>query len=149
LIARDVQKWKYRPLFACVFGSAARHDGDDVSDIDLLLVRPSTKSEFDEKQKNSPALAVLEFGATAFASRVLRESQVEVWEKEVDALHERVQLWSGNPLQVINISALVWSDHRNKKSEIYRNITNDGVPLYDELNSSPHPYVFPEEGSED
>src|SRR5665213_866259 len=27
LIARDVEKWRYPPLFACIFGSAARHDG--------------------------------------------------------------------------------------------------------------------------
>jgi hypothetical protein len=149
LIAHDVEKWKYPPLFACVFGSAARHDGDDSSDIDLLLVRPSTRSEFIGKQKNSPALAAVQFGATAIASRVLLESQVDVWEKSVDTLRGRVQLWSGNPLQVVDISAIDWTDHRNKKSEIYQNIATDGVRLYDELGSSPFPYVFPKHGYED
>jgi len=149
LIARDVEKWKNPPLFACVFGSAARHDGDGSSDIDLLLVRPSTKSEFNEKQKNNPAMAAIEFGATVVTSRVLLESQVDVWERSVDTLRGRVQLWSGNPLQVVDISAIVWADHRKKRTEIYQNITSDGVRLYDELDSGPFPYVFPKDGEND
>jgi predicted nucleotidyltransferase len=149
LIARDVQRWKSPPLLACVFGSAARHDGDFSSDVDLLLVRPSTRSEINEKQKKNPALALIEFGATVLNSRVLTDSQIETWEKSVDALRGKVQLWSGNPLQVVDISAISWSDHRNKKTEIYRNIANDGIRLYDEFGSSPYPYVFPKEGLDD
>ena len=147
LIARDVERWRYPPLFACIFGSAARHDGDSASDIDLLLVRPSTRSEISEKQKNNPALAAIEFSMTALTSRVLLESQLDVWERSVDKLRGRVQLWSGNPLQVINISAIVWAEHRNIKSEIYNNIHNDGVRLYDELGSTL--YKFPKEGTEE
>lgn len=145
LMAREVEKWKFPPLYACVFGSAARHDGDSTSDIDLLLVRPSTHSEISEKQKNNPALAVIEFGVTALTSRVLLESQLDVWERSVDRLRSRVQLWSGNPLQVVNISAIVWADHRNLKTDIYNNIRNDGVRLYDELGSTL--YRFPKEGA--
>src|SRR5258708_27132853 len=36
----EVASWRVRPLYACVFGSAARGDGDESSDIDLVRVHP-------------------------------------------------------------------------------------------------------------
>jgi predicted nucleotidyltransferase len=144
LIARDVERWKYPPLYACAFGSAARRDGNSASDIDLLLVRPSTRVEISEKQGNNPALATLEFGTAALTSRVLLDSQLDTWERSVDRLRGRAQLWSGNPLQVVNISIVVWADHCSRKSEIYTNIKNDEVRLYDELG--PTVYGYPKEG---
>ena len=36
----EIGRWKPQPLYACVFGSAAKGDGDITSDIDLLLVHP-------------------------------------------------------------------------------------------------------------
>ncbi len=145
LIARDVERWKVRPLYASIFGSAARHDGGSASDIDLLLVRPSTPSEINEKQRNNVALAAIELGATVFTSRVLLESQLDAWEKSLDRLRDRVHQWSGNPLQVVNISAIVWSEHRRQKSEIYENIRRDEVRLYDEFG--PTTYRFPKESA--
>jgi predicted nucleotidyltransferase len=143
LIARDMEKWKYPPLYASVFGSAARHDGDSESDIDLLLVRPSTHAEISEKQGNNPALAATEFGVTALTSRVLLEAQLDVWERSIDRLRSRVQLWSGNPLQVVNLSSIVWAEHRHRKTEIYNNIKNDEVRLYDDFAL----YRFPKDGA--
>ena len=96
-----------------------------------------------EKQKNNSALTAIEFCMTALTPRVLLESQLDVWERSVDKLRRRVQLWSGNPLQVINISTIVWAEHRNIKSEIYNDSRNDGVRLYDELGSTL--YKFPKE----
>jgi predicted nucleotidyltransferase len=143
LIARDVEKWKYPPLYASAFGSAARHDGTSESDIDLLLVRPSTRSEISEKQRNNPVPAGIEFGVTALTSRVLLESQLDRWEKSVERLRGRVQLWSGSPLQVVNICSTVWAEHRHNMTEIYNNIKSDEVRLYDDLSATP--YRFPEE----
>jgi predicted nucleotidyltransferase len=37
--------WNPKPVYACVFGSAARQDGDASSDIDLLLVHPPHPGE--------------------------------------------------------------------------------------------------------
>jgi predicted nucleotidyltransferase len=145
LIARDIERWKYPPLYASIFGSAARHDGDSESDIDLLLVRPSTHSEISEKQRNNPVLAGIEFGVTALTSRILLESQLDVWEKSIDKLRGRVRLWSGNPLQVVDISSTVWAEHRHNKTEIYNNIKIDEVRLYDELGATL--YRFPKERS--
>ncbi|MGC2485497.1 MAG: hypothetical protein WA359_04545 [Acidimicrobiales bacterium] len=145
LIARDVERWKYPPLYASAFGSAARRDGTSESDIDMLLVRPSTRSEISEKQENSAVLAEFEFGVTAPTFRVLLESQLDVWEKSVERLRSRVQLWTGNPLQVVNISSVAWAEQRHNKTEIYNNIRNDEVRLYDELG--PTLYRFPKERS--
>jgi hypothetical protein len=144
LIARDFDKWKYAPLYACIFGSAARRDGGSESDIDLLLVRPSTHAEISEKQGNNPAPAAIELGVSFFTSGVMLESQLDTWEKSVDRLRDRVQMWSGNPLQVVNISTIVWSEHQNQKTEIYRNIASDGIRLYDAFG--PTLYRYPKDG---
>jgi predicted nucleotidyltransferase len=37
-IRAELNKWRPKPYYACVFGSAARADGGTTSDIDLLLV---------------------------------------------------------------------------------------------------------------
>jgi len=132
-IAREVERWSVRPLYACVFGSAARHDGDSESDIDLLIVRPSTVSELNEAQKNKSVWAALGMWADAISTRVMSETQIKKWESNVDKLQDLVRRWTGNPLQVVNLSAIEWSEQRRAKSEVYRNIVQDEVRLYDEL----------------
>jgi len=51
-ISREIEKWSVSPLYASVFGSAARGDGESNSDIDLLLLRPSTITEIAVAKKN-------------------------------------------------------------------------------------------------
>jgi len=95
-IAREVERWSVRPLYACVFGSAARHDGDSESDIDLLIVRPSTVSELNEAQKNKSVWAALGMWADAISTRVMSETQIKKWESNVDKLPDLVRRWTGN-----------------------------------------------------
>jgi len=142
-IAREVERWSVRPLYACVFGSAARHDGDSESDIDLLIVRPSTVSELNEAQKNKSVWAALGMWADAISTRVMSETQIKKWESNVDKLQDLVRRWTGNPLQVVNLSAIEWSEQRRAKSEVYRNIVQDEVRLYDELG--PLVYKYPKD----
>jgi len=42
--------WNPKPVYGCVFGSAARGDGDVHSDIDLLLVRAPVAGETDPRR---------------------------------------------------------------------------------------------------
>jgi predicted nucleotidyltransferase len=135
-ILASLDSWKVRPLYACVFGSAARHDGDSGSDIDLLLVRPATRSEIVAKQSNAPMKAALDLGVTAVTSRIMAQSNLAIWEESVDRLHDEVRKWSGNPLQVVSISSIEWAEHRRKKTAIYKNIVADEVRLYEETATS-------------
>lgn len=139
--AREVERWNVRPLYACVFGSAARHEGDSNSDIDLLLVRPSTIAEVNEARKSKSVMAALGLWAEVIATRVMADAQIKKWDSNVDELHDVVRRWTGNPLQVVSLSAIEWSEHRRAKSAIYQNIRQDEIRLYDELG--PMIYKYP------
>jgi predicted nucleotidyltransferase len=140
-LARELERWRVRPLYACVFGSGARQEGNAESDIDLLIIRPSTLSEVNEAQKNKSLWAAVGIWTDVISTRVMSTTQVKNWEANVDRLHDLVRRWTGNPLQVVNISAIEWSDLRRKKSPTYMNIVRDEIRLYDELG--PLVYKYP------
>ncbi len=75
-IRETVRSWKPAPEALWMFGSAARGDGTANSDIDLLVVRPSTASGDD------PA-----------------------WRGQSDHLAESVSTWSGNDCQMLEYSS--------------------------------------------
>jgi DNA-binding transcriptional ArsR family regulator len=45
----EVASWSPRPVHASLFGSAARGDGTTASDLDLLVVRPDSRSEAEDQ----------------------------------------------------------------------------------------------------
>lgn len=74
----DLDDWKMRVQAAWLFGSAARGAGPE-SDIDVLSVRsdsPSLGSAADEDQ----------------------------WESQLQSFTERVQMWSGNPRELLELT---------------------------------------------
>ena len=85
--AREVEGWNVRPLYACIFGSAARQDGDSSSDIDLLLVRPPTVAEISEAQMRKSVLASFGMWATAITQRMLSDAQVKKWNANADKMN--------------------------------------------------------------
>jgi len=139
-IAREVERWRVRPLYASVFGSGARHQGNSESDIDLLIIRPSTLSEVNEAQKNKSLWMALGIWNEVVSARVMSAAQIRKWESNVDDLHDSVRRWTGNPLQVVSLSAIEWSEHRRAKSAIYQNIVQDEIRLYDELGLTVYKY---------
>jgi predicted nucleotidyltransferase len=140
-LSRELERWSVRPLYACVFGSAARHEGDIDSDIDLLVVRPSTISEVNEAQRSKSIWSAVGMWAEVISTRVMSEAQTKKWTSNVDNLHDLVRRWTGNPLQIVSITAIEWSENRRAKSAIYRNIAQDEIRLYDEL--APVKYSYP------
>lgn len=46
----EVESWGRRPLHVSLFGSAARGDGTTASDLDLLVVRPDSRSEAEDRK---------------------------------------------------------------------------------------------------
>jgi predicted nucleotidyltransferase len=93
--------WDPKPVYGSVFGSAARGDGDADSDIDLLLVMASQ----------------------------LTARQAAKWDRQVKHLHELVPAWTGNPLQVVEMSAFEWADHRRRRTGLFTEINRDGIQV--------------------
>jgi hypothetical protein len=85
-------------------------------------------------------MAALGLWAEVIATRVMSDAQIKKWDSNVDGLHDIVRRWTGNPLQVVSISAIEWSEHRRAKSTIYQNIRQDEIRLYDELGPMIYKY---------
>ncbi len=129
--------WNPKPVYGCVFGSAARGDGDAQSDIDLLLVHAPLPGERDPRRSAGGLDAVAGFAAE-FMTMPLTERQMAKWRRQVDQLRELVRGWTGNPLQVLEMSALQWADHQRRQSALFGEISNAAVEVVSgSLSSSP------------
>jgi Nucleotidyltransferase domain. len=69
-----VAGWQLRPVHASVFGSAARGDGGQDSDIDVFIVRPPTVGEDDE-----------------------------IWRSQLVELQDSVRQWTGNHASISEV----------------------------------------------
>lgn len=82
-LGNEVQHWQVAALHASIFGSTARGDADQNSDVDLLLVRPDDLNDADD----------------------------EVWDAQVSALRDSVRRWTGNSCQTFVVDALRLGEH--------------------------------------
>lgn len=73
--ASEIASWAYRPVWAALFGSMVRGEGDASSDIDLVLV--------------------LADGSDVHAPH---------WMAQIDRLAERVQAWTGNDASIVTFT---------------------------------------------
>jgi predicted nucleotidyltransferase len=122
----ELAAWRPRPLYACVFGSAARGDGDEASDIDLLLVHPPFAGE-KKPQRLSPI--ILSQLADALGPTYRRTDPAEQWQSQVDRLRTLVQCWTGNSLQVVDLSFYEWRHPNKAHQPLLAEIQRDGVEL--------------------
>ncbi|MGH3275278.1 MAG: nucleotidyltransferase domain-containing protein [Streptosporangiaceae bacterium] len=119
--------WNPKPRYACVFGSAARADGDSRSDIDVLLVHPPFPGDPDPLRQ--PGVASLPGHASELMTVRLTERQAAKWHRQVDELHSLVRAWTGNPLQALEMSSSEWADHGLRRTGIYQEITRDAIKV--------------------
>jgi hypothetical protein len=128
-LRETIRGWRPRPIYACVFGSAARGDGDSESDIDLLVVHPPLPGETapgrqPAKQNIPPWAAGLEW-----TPMVLSKAKANAWRSQVDRLHEEVRQWTGNSLQVVDVSYWDWVGGMASDAALFAEIQRDAVPL--------------------
>ena len=74
-LTAQIAQWEPAPTHASLFGSAARGDGSQDSDIDLLIVRPDAVDADDER-----------------------------WEAQVEQLRHLVARWTGNRTAIAELS---------------------------------------------
>lgn len=124
----EVAGWREPPLFACVFGSAARGDGGVDSDIDVLLVQPMLSADLVGAAKGMSPLSA---GLTALNATLTGKSGVnaERWQEQVDALREHVRAWTGNPAQVVDVTAREWLQPSADLRPLVAEVQRDAVEL--------------------
>ena len=121
--------WALKPMYASVFGSAARRDGGPESDIDLLLVHPNLPGDKRPPKRDKGFWGQLNDVAAGWASQVPLASNGADWLTQVDQLRAKVQRWTGNPLQVVDVSLWQWAGMRNTDPALFDQIARDGVTV--------------------
>jgi DNA-binding GntR family transcriptional regulator len=129
-----LNSWKTGPLYACVFGSAARGDGDSDSDIDLLLVHPPFPGDSDPQRRSSAPGDQPAGVASQPLTTQLTEKEVLRWRRQVDELHHQVRSWTGNPLQTLQMSSYEWADHKRRRSSLYLEASRDAIQVAGETS---------------
>jgi Nucleotidyltransferase domain len=126
---KDLNSWRPKPLYACVFGSAARGDGGTESDIDLLIIHPPFPGDPKPPRRSS----LLESVAAAIAAPVpASPTEAKRWPRYIDQLRDSVQKWSGNVLQVVDLSFAEWVGMQ-QSSELGQEIKRDSIELIGKL----------------
>lgn len=122
-----LKAWNPRPVYACVFGSAARGDGGPDSDIDVLLVHQPFPGDADPRRRVGTISAQVAGHAHEFMSMQLTSRQVNKWRRQVDELHDLVRAWTGNPLQAVEMSSFEWAGHQRRRSSLFSDISRDAI----------------------
>jgi hypothetical protein len=125
---KTLGKWNPKPVYGCVFGSAARGDGDAESDIDLLLVHAPLPGERVPRRRSGGLDAVAGFAAE-FTTAQLTDRQLATWQRQVDQLRGLVRGWTGNPLQVLEMSTFLWAGQQRRQSALFVEISRDAVEV--------------------
>lgn len=127
---RELGSWNPKPTYACVFGSAARRDGGPESDIDVLLVHPPFPGE--KRREHPPRQRIGEVVRDGVdwsgIPPMVNARGVQRWEHQVERMHDLVRAWSGNELQVVDVSYLEWTD-RDHRPALFEEIRADAVEL--------------------
>jgi len=100
-LASEVERWKIAALHASIFGSTARGDADQSSDVDLLLVRPDN----------------------------LNDADAETWDAQVSALRDAVRRWTGNRCQTFVVDASRLGEHVRALDPLVRAWLDDEILL--------------------
>jgi DNA-binding transcriptional ArsR family regulator len=121
--------WEPKPVYACAFGSAARGDGGPDSDIDVLLVhRPFPGDKPPPNGQEGLADMLSEAFITLGTTR-MTGAEAETWQSQVDDLHTKVRRWTGNPLQVVDVSFWQWASPSRTEPALFAEIDRDGITL--------------------
>ena len=124
----ELDTWRPRPLLACVFGSAARGDGSEESDIDLLLVHPPFPGEAPDRAGLSLSEQVGDgLGAVTMAAD--DPDAERRWEEQLENLHRLVENWTGNSLQIVDLSYWEWRWPPKAHQPLLAAVSAEGIEL--------------------
>lgn len=125
----SIAAWEVRPLVATVFGSAARGDGDELSDIDLLLVHPLLPGESLAAPGQASIVGVAAQVVGALATQKQGTVDPVTWDEQLDELRELVQRWTGNSLQLVDLAAHDYVSPSLTVRRLIDEVRRDGIEL--------------------
>jgi len=102
-IRSELDNWSIQPEAAWLFGSAARGEANEGSDIDLFLVLP--------------------------AGGLDSESTASMWESQTEALAEKIKSWSGNRCETVEMDASELHAIVERDDRLVRELREDAVVL--------------------
>ncbi|MHB8439975.1 MAG: nucleotidyltransferase domain-containing protein [Acidimicrobiales bacterium] len=123
-----IENWEVKPCYACVFGSAARGDGRVDSDIDVLMVHPPLPG--DPKPAKGGLFDQLMDALSLYASAGYKPVDSELWFRQLDDFRRDVQQWSGNPLQIVDVSIVEYSQPTDGTAALLSEIRAIKVELF-------------------
>jgi predicted nucleotidyltransferase len=135
-IRAEVSKWRPKPYYACVFGSAARGDGDTNSDIDLLVVHapfPGDPKPPKQNRIRDSLTQMLTEPPPVLASEAKR------WPSQVERLRDKVRAWTGNPAQIVDLSWAEWVAHRGDPG-LFEELRRDAIEVTPKSSVSGTPF---------
>lgn len=100
-LRRQIGDWSIAPVHSSLFGSAARGDGDEGSDIDLFVVRPGDVAEDDP-----------------------------TWRAQLDELAEGVRRWTGNHAGIVELSTKQLASLKRRRPPVLEELDTDAVTLF-------------------
>jgi predicted nucleotidyltransferase len=101
-IRAELENWSIRPQAAWLFGSAARGEGTEQSDIDIFLVLPASD---------------------------LDTAAVDIWERQTEVLTDKIMAWSGNRCEVVEMEAAELSAAVERDDLLVRDLRDQAVIL--------------------
>ena len=138
----ELSSWDPPALYACVFGSAARADGNENSDIDLLLVHlPLVGEERPPRSQDGWLLQLLEVMTVTAATKPGVVADPDRWDGQVDRLRGLVQRWTGNSLHVIDLSLYEWWAPSGSHAGLLAEVKRDAVEVARSSSLPPRPRV--------
>ena len=108
LLRGNIGTWALAPLCVFLFGSFARRDGDEDSDIDLAVIRDDS--------------AVADTGRADAQAAAL-------WEGQIAQLRERAETATGNAVQVLDLDLSRVRQHLDLQDPLLDNWRNDAIHL--------------------
>ena len=63
------------------------------------------------------------------ATTPMTNAEAETWQSQVDDLHAKIQRWTGNPLQVLDISFWQWASLSRKEPALFAEVDRDAITL--------------------
>lgn len=95
-----IEAWAIQPAHASLFGSAARGDGDERSDIDLLVVRPAEV-----------------------------DAEGSAWREQINGLAGAVRRWTGNHASIVEIGENELPRLRSERPPVVGQLREDAIDL--------------------